>query len=208
MKKQLLLVLLFFISKSAYTQSGRHAVGIKPLNYSNIAWNSDHNDYSGPQFGLEYEYCFSKNKKFSVVVPFTYGSIRKNSDFGSGLKGREFYLTPGLKFYPGTVEQSRHSFGLHLLMGNAAYNYTGLFINGDVTLNYLGCLANYNYSLRLWRSFFLKPEAGIGCRFQSKKDDFIFLNDVGPDNDWIPGTITADKAVVILNLSLGLHYRF
>ncbi|MBL7704181.1 MAG: hypothetical protein JNM21_01425 [Taibaiella sp.] len=92
MKKHLLLVLLFFISKNAYTQPGRQAIGVKPLNYSNIIWKPDPNDHFGRQFGLEYEYCFSKNKKFSVAAPFTYGMIREKSDFGSDLKGQEFFL--------------------------------------------------------------------------------------------------------------------
>jgi len=201
-------MLLFFMSKNAFAQTGRHAIGIKPINYSNIASNTAPNDHFGRQFGFEYEYCFSGNKKFSVVLPLTYGIIREKSDWGSDLKGREFYLTPGLKFYPGTIERSRHSFGLHLLLGNAQYNHNATFIKGDLALNYVGCLANYNYSLRLWRTFFLKPEAGIGCRFQSKNDDFIFLNDVGPDDGWIPGSYTENRTAFIVNLSLGLHYRF
>lgn len=36
----------------------------------------------------------------------------------------------------------------------------------------------------------------------------MFLNDVGPYSGWIPGSATENKTAFIINLSLGLHYRF
>ncbi|OJV51519.1 MAG: hypothetical protein BGO31_06075 [Bacteroidetes bacterium 43-16] len=210
MKKPLF---LFFLCATtginSLAQTTRHALGIKPFNFSNIVLQNEPNDHFGVQFGLEYEYCFSKSKKFSAVLPLTYGVINENNSLGSKLQGREFYISPGLKFYPGTTDQaSGHSFGLNFLLGKAQYSYTYPLAVGDIDLKYLGFLANYNYSVRLWRTLSLRPEAGIGCRFQSKNNDFIFVNDVGPDNGWISGNETHNKAVLIGNLSIGLHYRF
>lgn len=74
----------------------KNAIGIKPINLSNLDLGDSDDGFIGRHFGIEYERVISKDDKWPIALPLTFGWLKTLYVTDYDRTGYDFYITPGI----------------------------------------------------------------------------------------------------------------
>lgn len=144
-------------------------------------------DFAGGGPGLYYERIFSKDKRMSVILPFSF-MIGNNNNNGDAYG---MYFTPGVKFYPFGQRPVSYAVGPNFLLGYQFKNrydlYTshedpnnpGFYISTNdqakTTILRLGVLINNYVNFQITKNFNMGFAIGLGVDYIDKSKTTLMI---------------------------------
>ncbi|MBX9449770.1 MAG: hypothetical protein KL787_08660 [Taibaiella sp.] len=126
--------------------------------------------------GVEYERIVDKQRKVSIVIPFTYSfGSTDGYNFPSNETSNYFYFNPGLKFYPFGQRKVTYAIGPSLMFGTGKMTgyyddpNTGIWNYGSMQRTTFGVLANNYLNVQLTQHFCFSADLGLGIAYWTRE---------------------------------------
>jgi len=152
--------------------------------------------------GLSYERFFDKKQRFSFIVPIDY--LFSNFNNTNGYNNYSvFYVSPGLKFYPGSAKRAiSYAVGPSLMFGTGrGVSWTSSYYYGEenVTTRKFGVLVVNYLEVMITQKLNIGLSAALGLRYVDN-----YYNDYGLKTDYS----YEDEIMPIGQFRFTLGYKF